>query len=203
MWWFYTVILGMSFGQVLQELAVGIREWARSESRRPFLPALLWQVFLLVLIVQVWLAVTYYRDTVTRVSVAELAAFLVVPAGILIMSFLLPEARFDAAGELSAEGAFDRVRPIFFGLLIGIIAVNLLHGFLIGQQGLDLDLLFQGLLVAGAVVGLLLHRGAADSVLAVTMIGVVAIYIGLAYSTVDVKSADAAAPALTADRLAL
>lgn len=192
MWWFYTVILGMSFGQVLQELAIAVREWARL-ARRPFLPGMLWQVFLLVLVVQVWLAVTYYRDTVTRISILELLAFLAVPAGILVMSFMLPEARFEAAGELSAAAAFGRVRPIFFGVLITMVAVNLLHGFLIGDQGLDLDLLFQSLIIAGASTGLMLRSNRADSVLAAAMIAVVLAYVGLAYSTVEVQGSDAAA----------
>jgi hypothetical protein len=185
MWWFYTVILGMSFGQVLQELAIGAREWARSD-RRPFPPAMLWQVFLLVLVVQVWLAVTYYRDTVTEVSILELLAFLAVPAGILVMSFLLPESRWDS--ELSPSETFDRVRPIFFGVLIAMVTVNLLHGFLIGQQGMDLDLLFQCLIIAGALAGMAVRNTVADSALAAVMTLVVLAYIGLAYSTVEVGS---------------
>lgn len=188
MWWFYTVILGMSFGQVLQELAIAVREWARS-TRRPFLPGMLWQVFLLVLVVQVWLAVTYYRDTVTQVSILELLAFLVVPAGTLVMSFLLPEARWDS--EASQAETFGRVRPIFFGVLIAMVAVNLVHDFLIGQQGWDLDLLFQLLIIAGAVAGLTLRNTAADGVLAAAMTVVVLTYIGLCYSTVEVGSAAA------------
>ena len=191
-WWFYTVILGMSFGQVLGELAVAVREWARS-TRRPFLPGMLWQVFLLVLVVEVWLAVTYYRDTVTEISVLELFAFLAVPAGILIMSFLLPEARLESGSELTPEAAFSRVRPIFFGVLIGFVVVNVLHDFLIGQQGWDLDLLFQGLIVGGAVVGLALRSTLADTVLAAAMIVGVLVYIGLGYSTVAVQGSDAAA----------
>lgn len=182
-WWFYTVILGMAFGQVLQELAIAMRDW-RNETRRPFAPAMLWQVFLLALIVQVWLAVTFYRDTVTVISILELVAFLAVPAAILIMSFLMPDSTHDPQHD--AATAFNRVRPLFFGVLIAMIAVNLLHGFLIGQLGLDLDLLFQCLMIAGAVCGLLLRRTRADSWLAVTMTLIVLTYIALGYSTVEV-----------------
>lgn len=175
MWWFYTVILGMSFGQILGELATAVREWSHS-GRRPFAPAMLWQLFLLILVVEVWLAVTYYRKTFVEVSVLELVAFLVVPAGILVMSFLL-RAPDDRA-------AFQRVRPVFFGVLIVMVAINLLHGVLIGQQGFDADLLFQGLIITGALIGLAVRGTIADIVLALGMIAVLGAYIGLEYSTV-------------------
>lgn len=191
MWWFYTVILGMSFGQVLQELATGVREWARGSDERPFLPAMLWQIFLLALVVEVWLAVTYYRDTVTEVSVLELSAFLAVPAGILVMSYLLPEARADS--QLSPAATFARVRPIFFAVLIAMVSLNLLHGFLIGQQGFDLDLLFQCLIITGAVIGLVIRSASADTVLAAVMTLIVLAYIGVGYSTVQVGQMDSAA----------
>lgn len=193
MWWFYTVILGMSFGQVLSELAMAVREWARDPDRRPFVPAMMWQIFLLALIIQVWLAVTYYRETVTEISILELVAFLVVPAGILIMSFLLPAAHAPDSGghPVPAATAFDRVRPLFFGVLILLVAVNLLHGVLIGQQGWDADLLFQCLIIAGSVAGLFLNNTRADIVLAALMIVIVATYIGVEYSTVVVDGTGA------------
>lgn len=185
MWWFYTVILGMSFGQILGELASAVRRWAQSPDRsgRPFLPGILWQVFLLVLVVEVWLAVTYYRTTFVEISVLELLAFLLVPAGILVMSYLLPGAK-----EGDERDSFNRVRPVFFGTLIGIVAVNLLHDFLIGQQGLDADLFFQCLIVAGAVVGLFVRGTRADIALAVAMTAVLGAYIGSEYSTVLVST---------------
>ena len=181
MWWFYTVILGMSFGQILGELATAVREWARSTpgSPRSFPPTVVWQVFLLILVVQVWLGVTYYRTTFVEISVLELLAFLVVPAGILVMSYLLP-----GAGD--ERDAFDAVRPVFFGALIAIVAVNLLHGFLIGQQGIDADLLFQCLIVAGALIGMTVRGRRADTAVALAMIAVLCTYIGLEYPTVSV-----------------
>lgn len=189
MWWFYTVILGTSFAQVLGEIAIAVREWSQDRERRPFAAALLWQVFLLALIVEVWLAVTYYRDTVTQISILELLGFLAVPAGILIMSFLLPAAKRETGdAALSPSASFDRVRRVFFGVLIGVVAVNLLHGLAIGQQGWDLDLLFQCLIIAGGVVGLFLRRPRADTALAAVMIAVITAYIGFGYSTVIIDS---------------
>ena len=67
-----------------------------------------------------------------------------------------------------------------------MVAVNLLHGFVIGQQGWDTDLLFQCLLIAGAVAGLFVRNTAADIALAVAMIAIVAAYVGIGYSTVTV-----------------
>ncbi len=183
MWWFYTVVLGMAFGKILEELAVEVRDWTRDAAQRPFFPIMLWRIFLLILIIQVWLAVTYYREAVTEVSILEMAAFLIVPAGIMIMTFLLPETGSDPE---TAAWAFNRVRAVFFGVLIVMIAVNLAHGFLIGQQGWDVDLLFQVLIVAGALSGLLVRSGRADTVLAAVMIVAVIAYIGVGYSTVVV-----------------
>lgn len=183
MWWFYTVVLGMAFGKILEELAVGVRDWTRDAGRAPFFPVMLWRIFLLILIIQVWLAVTYYRGTVTEVSILEMAAFLIVPAGIMIMTFLLPETGSDPE---TAAWAFGRVRGVFFGVLIVMIVVNLAHGFLIGHQGWDVDLVFQLTIVAGAVAGLLARRARTDTVLAAVMIVAVIAYIGVGYSTVVV-----------------
>ena len=182
MWFFYTVILGMAFGRVLQELAVTVRDW-RHGTRRPFAPAVLWQAFLLASIVQVWLAVRYAVHT-EEISVLGLLAFLAVPSGILVMSFLLPQSDLDPQHD--PEAAFGRVRPVFFGVLIGTVAINLVHSFVIGQRGLDFDLLFQCLLAAGGLTGLLLRRTRADITLAAVMTLIVCVYIGLGYSTVEV-----------------
>ena len=184
MWFFYTVILGMAFGRVLQELAIAVRDW-RHRTRRPFAPAMLWQVFLLALTVQVWLAVRHAVKS-PQISVLGLLAFLAVPAGILVMSFLLPQSDLDS--RLDPEVAFGHVRPVFFGVLIGMVAINLAHTFAVGQRGFDLDLLFQCLLVSGAVTGLMLRRTRADTLLASAMIVMVVVYIGLGYSTVEVGS---------------
>ena len=187
-WFFYTVILGMSFGQILNQLATAIREWRTRPGQRPFVPVILWQVFLAVLTVQVWLAVTYYRKSLEEVSILQVAAFLAVPAGILIMSFLLPGPMVDDEGDASPEVDFARVRPVFFGVLIAMVSVNLLHGFVIGEQGSDVDLLFQVLVIFGGIVGLFVRNPRAGAVLAAAMIAVLCTYIGVAYSSVSLAT---------------
>ena len=67
-----------------------------------------------------------------------------------------------------------------------MVSVNLLHGFLIGQQTWDADLLFQCLIIAGAVAGFFVRSTAADVALALAMTAVIATYIGVGYSTVTV-----------------
>ena len=183
-WFFYTVILGMSFGQVLHQLAVAIREWRSRPGQRPFVPVMLWQVFLAVLSIQVWLAVTYYRESLATLSILELAAFLAVPAGILIMSYVLPGPMYGEEDDLSPEKDFARVRPVFFGVLIAMVLVNLAHGFAVGEQGMDIDLLFQALIVLGGVVGLVIRRQRSDILLAAAMIVLLCAYIGIGYSNV-------------------
>lgn len=197
MWWFYTVILGMAFGRVLQELAVTLRDW-RYGTRRPFAPAMLWQGFLLALIVQVWLAVKHAIHT-DEISVLALLAYLAVPSGILVMSFLLPQSELEPQHD--PEAAFSRVRPVFFGVLIGMVAINLLHTFLIGQRGMDVDLLFQCLLAAGGLSGLFIRRIGGDVALAAAMLMVVCVYIGVGYSTVEVGSGAGLGPATSSQLL--
>lgn len=186
-WFFYTVILGLSFGQVLQQLAVAIREWRSRPGQRPFVPVMLWQVFLAVLSIQVWLAVTYYRESLDTISILELASFLAVPAGILIMCFVLPGPMYGEEDDLSPERDFARVRPVFFGVLIAVVLVNLAHGFLVGEQGIDSDLAFQALIVLGGAIGLILRRPRSDTLLALAMIILLCMYIGIGYSSVNLE----------------
>lgn len=199
-WWFYTIVLGMAFAQVAQSLAVQAKRARLDGVRRPHAPTILWEVFLLLLVVQVWVAVGYYRDTLERISVLELAAFLVVPLGIFLLATILGDnlaagvlARESGDGDAeSAEGirerAFERLRPLFFGTLIAMIAINLVHAYSRGDLEPNIDLAVQLLLVAGAVIGLFLTSRRADTVLAAAMIVVLAAYIAIAYGTLSVNS---------------
>lgn len=185
-WWFYTVILGVAFGQVLIEIGVSIRNWRWRVEPPPYLPIVLWQVFLLALVIEVWLAVTYYRESERELSILGLMAFMAVPAGILIMGLVAPVAPATRGLVSTTEAEFQRSRPAFFGVLIAIILINLVHGVAMGDEALDADLVFQLLLLAGGVAGFFVRKKAGDTVLAVLMIACVCTYIAVSYSTVPV-----------------
>jgi peptidoglycan/LPS O-acetylase OafA/YrhL len=131
---------------------------------------------------------TYYRETLATISILEVAAFLAVPAGILVMSYVLPGPMYGDEDELSPEKDFARVRPVFFGVLIALVLINLVHGFAVGEQGIDTDLLFQILIVLGGVIGLSLRRQRWDNLLAVAMIVLLCVYIGIGYSDVSLAA---------------
>lgn len=109
-WWFYTIVLGMAFGQVARNLALQVKDARLHPQRQGHLPTILWEMFLLLLIVQVWVAVTYYRETLDILPVPEFAAFLVVPIGIFLLATILSDNEIDGNeidGNEIAEGDPD------------------------------------------------------------------------------------------------
>jgi hypothetical protein len=205
-WWLYTIVLGMAFGQVARNLASQAKRARLEPGARVHLATVLWEVFLLLLIVQVWIAVSYFQETVTALTVLELAGFLSVPVAIFVLTTILSEndkdilseSDKDTDGDEDAEGdsgkddavdpyerAFCRLRPLFFGVLLAMIAINLLHGFLRGDPGSPLDLAAQALLAAGALTGFFLRSRRADAILAVAMVVLIAGYIAAGYGTVS------------------
>ena len=185
LWWLYTIVLGDAFATVARSLATSLKHRRVSPDSRLFLPALTWQIFLMILIVEVWVALTYYLRTLTSISIFSMLAFLAIPIGIFIMASVLNNA-VKKDTEPNEEMIFARSRPLFFGVLIAIPAINIVHEAILGNAGLDSDLLFQVLIIVGGVVGLFIRKRNADLVLAVIMSLVVLTYILVDYSTVTI-----------------
>lgn len=186
LWWFYTIVLGAAFAQ----LAVGIAvQWkTHLASGEPMhLPTLLWQVFLVVLTIEVWVAVGFYVSSIRSMSVLSLLAFLAVPMGILVLSVLLADQWWNGAPGLPDEARFARMRPAFFTVLLLIPVINLGHELALGTLGVDGDLFFPLAIAAGAGVGFALRGPRADALLATAMTGVTLAYLLVSYGTVSVS----------------
>lgn len=182
----HAVILGAAFALVAQAMAESIKTRRTHPGSRLFVTGLAWQVFLLLLILEVWVAFSFYQDTVRQISVVSMLAFLAVPVAIFVMAIML-QGNFSWADDGATEGeVFDRIRPVFFGTLIALIVVNVLHEVVLSNAGFDSDLLFQMLLLAGGVVGLAIRRRPADTWLALAMIAIISAYILIDYAVVEV-----------------
>ena len=93
----------------------------------------------------------------------------------------------DGAPADPQERALSRLRPIFFGVLITMIAVNIVHSWARGDLEMGIDLYAQILLILGAILGFFLSSRRADAILATVMIATVVAYIALAYDEVSVS----------------
>ena len=183
LWWFYTIVLGAAFAQLAMALAV---QWKiRAATGEPLhAPTVLWLVFLLILTIEVWIAVGYYIRTVSSMSVLSLLAFLWVPLGIFILGIFLADGTWGSTAPGSDEERFNRLRRSFFTVLLLIPVVNIVHELTLGSLGLDADLVFPGLIAAGAVVGFVIRGVKADTILAAAMVVMIAVYLLTSYGTV-------------------
>lgn len=186
LWWLYTIVLGGAFALVAQSMAEDLKRRRIEPGNRLFVTGLVWQVFLLLLILQVWVAFTYYQRTVEQIAVVSLIAFIAVPLAIFIMGVLISGNGPGGGDGLTQGEMFDRVRPLFFGTLIVLVVGNIIHETVLGNAAFDSDLLFQTLLVGGGVVGLLSRGRPLDTWLGAAMIAIVGAYILLDYAVVSV-----------------
>lgn len=188
LWFLYTIVLGAAFALVATAMARAVKMRCTQPGSRLFVTGLLWQGFLLLLVVQVWIAVAYYQTTVTQLSVLSLLAFLLVPVGIFVMGTLLDGDQTVNDQQDSPREVFDRVRPVFFATLMAMVIGNIVHEWVLDPRNMtvDSDLLFQLALVAGAVVGLVNRRRTLDPWIALALIVVLCAYILSDYAVIAV-----------------
>lgn len=179
--WFYAIVLGAAFAQVARDLALQVRDTVRLGTSRIFWPTILWQVFLLLLCIEVFIAVAAYTSQPQDRSVLNFMAFLAVPVGIFIASLLLEGGPDEA---LNPRNCFARSRRVLFAIIVALPATNIVHELILGEAGLDGDLLFQVVLIAGGAIGFFVRSTRGDVILALGMNVVMATYIGTMYSTV-------------------
>lgn len=180
--WFYAVILGLAFSQCAIDLAREVRTRFRQVDGDTFWPGILWQVFLLLLSIEVFIALTAYTSNPQQRNILDFLAFLAIPVLIFTASLLAErQGSEDLAG---AEQGFSRARSAFFTVIVLMPLINFIHEFALGQLGVDLDLLFPGLILLGGLVGYVVRGRRADTILAAAMVVVIATYLGTSYSTV-------------------
>lgn len=184
LWWFYTILLSTAFAQLAVALAVLWK--VRAGAGTPLNPpTMLWLVFLIILTIEVWIAVSYYVKTVSSMSIISLLAFLWVPMGILFLGVFLADTTWIGSAPQSDEERFNRLRKSFFTVLLLIPVVNFAHELYLGTFSVDADLIFPALIAVGAVIGYFIRTVRADTVLAAAMLVVITVYLVTSYGTIS------------------
>ena len=173
-----SIILGLAIAQVLQ----GYRAILLARGRvRLSVPMLIWSGLILLFAAQAWWASFGLRDRVNWDFLSFAVILLQMVVLYMLSAIIFPEVGRDDRVDLLDH--FERHRRIFFGFLIGMLAVSVLKDVVLDHRlPTPLNLAFHAGLAAIAVAGAVLRS--ARSQLSVALIAVAAslLYISLLFA---------------------
>lgn len=185
MWFFVALVSGLAINRTMKSIATLTR--ARTVSLA-FPAAMLWNVFLILLVIEVWVAAPFATTQSTSIETGLFLMFLLLPIGATLMANLVkpelsgsPKSGQEQMPNSLAE-QFNAVRMLFFGVLMALPLLSILRELIsAGLPSPDADLWFRLLIAVGASIGLFLRKPLHDTVLAVAMIGLLIIYTLVVY----------------------
>lgn len=191
MWWIFTILLGLSVSRVVISMATITRLRLQGQLSKVYPPVILWEVFLLIFVIEVWFSAAEYKKDSGVLTVPILAAFAIIPVGTFVLvEFLTYDERFkitDSEGvsmTVPQREQFDKVRKAFFIVLAVIPMFTIAVNFIMTAQLQNFDLILPALVTLGALIGLALPDQRAQTVLASIMIATVVVFIVLEYELI-------------------
>lgn len=196
LWFFIAFVSGWG----LRIIVRNIGDLMQSRSYTKTYPAvLLWNIFLVLLIVEMWVAAPFNDTDVVKTSAYLL--FVLLPTAVMVLGYVLQPWRgpFESKSEdseeepekfLPLEQAFNRNRIVFFGVLLALPILSILRELLENEfDPSTLDFGFRLVIAAGALVGLFIKGKNANTILAAVMIVVIFIYTVVVFPFVSTSSA--------------
>ena len=177
LWFFVGVLTGAALDSPIRYLATSLRERQRVT---PDPTVVVWQLFLIVLLIEFWVA----SISVSRadLGLAQFLLFLLLPFGAMVLS-TLSSPTVDPDVDQFEE--FEAQRPVFFGVLALLPVVSLLREVVAGESiPLDADLVYRLLVLVGALIGLALRSRRATLLHAIAMLALMGAYLFDVYATV-------------------
>lgn len=179
-WFFFAVVSGAAFVSTLTSLTKALKN---RYDLKPYPAAIVWRFFLLVLILEIWVATAHVASS-DRTNIGQFAMFLVLPVGILVLEELVD---YTSDEELDAQSYFNRQRVPFFTVLVALPILSILRQMFLGELQLDGDLWFQIALIVAAGTGFFIRSRRGDTVLALVMLALIVVYLGVEYPNVSVE----------------
>lgn len=177
LWFFVGVLVGVALDSPIRYLATSLRERRRV---RPDPTVVVWQLFLVVLLIEFWVASISVSEA--DMDLAQFLLFLLLPFGAMVLSTL---SRPTVDPEVDQFEEFEEQRPVFFVVLALLPVISLLREVVAGESiPLDADLVYRLLVLGGALLGLLLRSRRSTMLHAVAMLVLISAYLFDVYGTV-------------------
>lgn len=172
-WYFYAIVLADTFVRLLIAMTNALRDRA---SVKVYPATVVWQCFLLLLVLQVWVASASDRADTSENTFVDIVVFLLIPIGIVVLSALLD------AGNKNQMKQFNQQRTWFFAILAALPACSILRQLFYGDLTINSDFYFQLVLLIAAPIGIFLRTRTADLIFALVMGAILIAYIAKDYS---------------------
>ncbi len=178
------IFVGLVSAMAVRLTVDNISQYIRNRSVvRPAPAIAFWNVFLLLLLVEMWIATLNALGDDESDNTYSALIFILLPIAVTLMAYLVqppwkqegPDAT-DATQAGDLQRYFDRNRYYFFGTLLLLPVLSALREVISGDLLVDLDLGFRAVVAVGAVIGLMLRRPRSDLALAIVMIVVIVVY---------------------------
>ncbi len=177
LWFFVGVLVGIALDSPLKFIAKSLkdRQLVRADP-----VVFTWQLFLIVLLIEFWVAsISISR---TEMGLAQFLLFLLLPFGAMVLSGLSNPTVEPGTNQYEE---FENQRLPFFLILAALPIVSVLRELVAGEDiPLDADLVYRVLVFIGALIGIFIRNRKIALVHALAMLTLIAAYMFDVYATV-------------------
>ena len=179
LWFFVGVLVAIALDSPLRYIARSLR--ARTEVK-PNLTVFVWQLFLIVLLIEFWVASISLSNT--EMGLGQFLLFLLLPFGAMVLSSL-SSPTVEPGSDQYAE--FEAEKLPFCLILAALPAISVLREIIAGEPiPFDADLVYRVLVFVGAIVGIVIRSPRVVAAHAVAMLVLMTTYLFDVYGTVPV-----------------
>jgi len=177
LWFFVGVIVGIALEWPLRYIASSLRERRRV---RPDAAVFVWQLFLIALLIEFWVASTLVSNE--DMGLGQFLLFLLLPFGAMVLASL---SKPTVDPSVNQWEEFEAQRVPFFTILAVLPVISLLRELVAGESiPLDADLVYRLLVFLGAVIGLFIRDRRQTLIHASVMLVLMVVYMFDVYGSV-------------------
>ncbi|MEX1217736.1 MAG: hypothetical protein WEA11_04380 [Acidimicrobiales bacterium] len=177
LWFFVGILAGAAVWSPLEYLSLSLRD---RRIVKPNSTVIVWQLFLIVLLIEFWIASLAVSKN--GMEIKQFLLFLLLPFGAMVLATISKPIIEPGVDQFNG---FESQRNIFFTILAALPVISLLREVTAGETiPFDADLTYRILIFAGALIGLIIRSRRSSFVHALAMLALISAYLLDVYSTV-------------------